>query len=252
MRHHILVVEDEQHLGVGIKYNLEAEGYRVTLVEDGPTALRVVGKTGDAVDLVVLDLMLPGMSGYAVCETIRETGSMVPVLMLSARTLAEDRSRGFDVGANQYLAKPFELAELLSRVKNLLSNARPAEAVEEPVRPVAIKKTEFGTITVDFETHEVTKAGSPLKMTPKELRLLHYFVGNPNRVISRQELLREVWEITGKLQTRAVDQFIARLRKAIEENPAEPIHLLTIRDAGYRFIPDAKPCVEAESGGVVE
>lgn len=237
MRQHILVVEDEKHLGVGIKYNLEAEGFRVTLVEDGPTALRMVSMSSDAVDLIVLDLMLPGMSGYAVCETIREGGSDIPILMLSARTLAEDRSRGFDVGANQYLAKPFELVELLSRIKNLLSNSRAVEAKAEPKPHQAVKRTKFGEMTVDFETHEVTKAGEPFKMTPKELRLLNYFVEHPNRVISRQELLREVWELTGNLQTRAVDQFIARLRKAIEINPAEPVHLLTIRDAGYRFVP---------------
>ncbi len=237
MRQHILVVEDEKHLGVGIKYNLEAEGFRVTLVEDGPTALRMVGTSSEAVDLIVLDLMLPGMSGYAVCETIREGGSDIPILMLSARTLAEDRSRGFDVGANQYLAKPFELVELLSRIKNLLSNSRVGESKLEPAAHKTVKRTEFGEMTVDFETHEVTKAGKPFRMTPKELRLLNYFVEHPNRVISRQELLREVWELTGNLQTRAVDQFIARLRKAIEANPAEPVHLLTIRDAGYRFVP---------------
>ncbi len=239
MRQHILVVEDEKHLGVGIKYNLEAEGFRVTLVEDGPTALRLFNHSRDSIELIVLDLMLPGMSGYAVCESIREGGSNVPVLMLSARTLAEDRSRGFDVGANQYLAKPFELVELISRVKNLLSSARVAEPTAEPTRTVAVKQTQFGEMEVDFETHEVIKEGQPFRMTPKELRLLKYFVENPNRVISRQELLREVWEMSGNLQTRAVDQFIARLRKAIERNPAAPIHLLTIRDAGYRFLPTA-------------
>jgi two-component system OmpR family response regulator len=120
MRSHILVVEDEKHLGVGIKYNLEAEGYRVTLVEDGPTALRLFGQSGQGIDLMILDLMLPGMSGYAVCEAIRALGSRIPILMLSARTLAEDRTRGFNVGANQYMSKPFELDELLSRVKNLM------------------------------------------------------------------------------------------------------------------------------------
>ena len=120
MSPHILLVEDEKHLGVGIKYNLEAENYRVTLVEDGPNALRLLKSNGDSIDLLVLDLMLPGMSGYAVCETIRDAGMTLPVLMLSARTLAEDRTRGFDVGANQYMSKPFELDELLSRIKNLL------------------------------------------------------------------------------------------------------------------------------------
>ena len=123
MREHILVVEDEKHLGVGIKYNLEAENYRVTLVNDGPTALRLVDAGNENFHLIILDLMLPGMSGYTVCETIRDAGVNTPVLMLSARTLAEDRARGFDVGANQYMNKPFELDELLSRVKNLLQLA---------------------------------------------------------------------------------------------------------------------------------
>ena len=235
MHPHILVVEDEKHLGVGIKYNLEAENYRVTLVEDGPTALKILHSSGESIDLIVLDLMLPGMSGYSVCETMRDSGMDHPVLMLSARTLAEDRTRGFDVGANQYMNKPFELDELLSRIKNLLqANGRKAPA-QRPVAP-SITETEFGTTKVNFETHEAFVEGNSVRMTPKELKLLRFFVENHGRVISRQELLTEVWELPGNLQTRAVDQFIARLRKIIEPNPANPIHLLTIRDAGYRFI----------------
>lgn len=241
MRPHILVVDDEQHLGVGIKYNLEAENYRVSLVEDGPTALRLINSGADTIDLVVLDLMLPGMSGYTVCETMRDAGITVPVLMLSARTLAEDRARGFDVGANQYMNKPFNLDEFLSRVKNLLqlsgnhstggNAARHANPPREPVDQIA-----FGNVEVNFLNHEVTVGGKPVRMTPKELKLLKYFVENPERVISRTELLSEVWEISGNLQTRAVDQFIARLRKIVEPDSTSPIHLLTIRDAGYRFI----------------
>lgn len=237
MRQHILVVEDENHLGVGIKYNLEAEGYRVSLVEDGPTALRIIGKTGESVDLVILDLMLPGMSGYAVCEVVRNRGITVPVLMLSARTLAEDRTRGFDVGANQYMAKPFELSELISRIKNLLQSTQPRTEAPPPRATVSVQETSFGKVRVNFETYEIFVDSQPQRITPKELRLLKYFVEHPNRVIGRQELLTEVWEMPADLQTRAVDQFIARLRKIIEVNPGEPRHLLTIRDAGYRFIP---------------
>lgn len=234
---HILVVEDEKHLGVGIKYNLEAENYRVTLVEDGPTALRLLQSNGDSIDLLVLDLMLPGMSGYAVCETIRDAGMTLPVLMLSARTLAEDRTRGFDVGANQYMSKPFELDELLSRIKNLLqqSGHRAAEPTPKRTRS-SVTETKFGEVEVNFETHQASVAGKPVRMTPKELKLLKYFVENEGRVISRNELLTEVWELSGNLQTRAVDQFIARLRKIIEPDSASPVHLLTIRDAGYRFV----------------
>ncbi len=238
MRPHILVVEDEQHLGVGIKYNLEAEDFRVTLVEDGPTALRLVNSS-ESVDLIILDLMLPGMSGYTVCETIRDSGLNMPILMLSARTLAEDRTRGFNVGANQYMSKPFELDELISRVKNLLQNAGHAKESAN-IRRVRenITESEFGNVKVNFQTHEVTVGSESVRMTPKVLRLLKYFVENPERVISRAELLAEVWEVSGNLQTRAVDQFIARLRKNIEPDPAVPVHLLTVRDAGYRFVPD--------------
>jgi two-component system OmpR family response regulator len=237
MRHHILVVEDEKHLGVGIKYNLEAEKYRVTLVEDGPTALRVINNSGESIDLIVLDLMLPGLSGYTVCETIRDTGITTPVLMLSARTLAEDRTRGFDVGANQYMSKPFELDELLSRVKNLLQAGRNKPVISQPPKTrKAIIEVDFGNVKVNFETHEATVSGHAVRMTPKELKLLKYFAEHKDRVISRNELLTEVWDLSGNLQTRAVDQFIARLRKIIEPDTTSPVHLLTVRDAGYRFV----------------
>lgn len=238
MRPHILVVEDEQHLGVGIKYNLEAENYRVTLVEDGITALRLLNSLGDSIDLVILDLMLPGMSGYSVCETIRDSGMEVPVLMLSARTLAEDRTRGFDVGANQYMSKPFELDELLSRVKNLLQARRGQRVAAAKPQRQPVSQTQFGNVEVNFDTHQVRVDGKSVRLTPKELRLLKFLVEHQGRVISRSELLTEVWELPGDIQTRAVDQFIARLRKAIEPNPAEPIHVITIRDAGYRFVPE--------------
>ena len=236
MRQHILVVEDEKHLGVGIKYNLEAEKYQVTLVEDGPTALKIVNDSGDSIDLIVLDLMLPGLSGYTVCETIRDAGSTTPVMMLSARTLAEDRTRGFDVGANQYMSKPFELDELLSRIKNLLQTGHSKPAAKSPRSMKSITEIDFGNVKVNFETHEATVSGNAVRMTPKELKLLKYFAEHKDRVISRNELLTEVWDLTGNLQTRAVDQFIARLRKIIEPDTTSPVHLLTVRDAGYRFV----------------
>jgi len=230
----ILVVEDEQHLAVGIKYNLEAEGYRVTVAGDGRAALKAVEDSPTGWDLIVLDLMLPGMSGYEVCETLRSNGNRTPVLILSARTLTEDRTRGFDVGANQYLAKPFELDELLSRVKNLLafSPQTKRRGGEGP----SIPSFDFGTAKVNFETFEVTIAGESVRMTQLEMKLLQYFVENEGRVIPRQELLENVWDMPGNLNTRAPDQFIRRLRKAFEPDPAQPRHFLTIRDAGYRFV----------------
>lgn len=235
-RKHIIVVEDEQHLGVGIKYNLEAEGYRVTLVNDGPTAIKIVQGEGVGIDLIILDLMLPGMSGYTVCETLRESGHDMPILILSARSLAEDRTRGFDVGANQYLTKPFDLDELLSRVKNLLKLYPRDRSTQPRVAPRSPDILEFGQAYVNFLTFEVRIAGKSVRLTQKELELLRYFADNQGRVISRQELLTEVWDIPGDIQTRSVDQFISRLRKTFEIDASRPKHILTIRDAGYRFV----------------
>ncbi len=232
---HILLIEDEEHLATGIKYNLEAEGYRVTAVGDGPAALATVEENPDGVDLVVLDLMLPGMSGYAVCEALRAAERHMPVLILSARSLSEDRTRGFDVGANQYLTKPFDLDEFLSRIKNLLSlSLRPADPNSRQTD--SIKSFEFGEAKIDFDTFEVTVAGEPVRMTQLEMKLLRYFVENAGRVISRYELLENVWNMRGELNTRAPDQFIRRLRKTFEPDPAEPRYFLTLRDAGYRFV----------------
>jgi two-component system OmpR family response regulator len=235
---HILVVEDEEHLATGIKYNLVAEGYRVTAVGDGPAALRILQDKADAVDLVILDLMLPGMSGYAVCEALRAFDMDTPVLILTARTLTEDRTRGFDAGANQYLTKPFDLDEFLSRVKNLLTfhNRQQRQERRTLGGPSVF---EFAGAKINFDTFEVTVGGEPARLTQLEMTLLRYFIENEGRVIPRRELLENVWGMPGTLNTRAPDQFIRRLRKTFEPDPAQPRHFLTIRDAGYRFV--AKP-----------
>lgn len=223
----ILLVEDEEHLATGIKFNLEAEGYDVTHAPDGQSALRRVENV-PPIDLVILDLMLPGMSGYSVCETIRQSGNEMPILMLSARTLAEDRTRGFDVGADQYLTKPFELDELISRVHRLLS-------VGGGRLTRRSSSFRFTNVTIDFEKLQVIVDEEVHQMTALEMKLLEYFVKNEGRVISRRELMENVWERTGRLATRAPDQFVRRLRKIIEPNPSDPTYLRTIRDAGYLF-----------------
>ena len=232
---HILVVEDERHLAVGIKFNLEAEGYHVTVVGDGPSALAIIEADDLDVDLVILDLMLPGMSGYKVCEAIRAQGCDVPVLILSARTLAEDRTHGFDVGASQYLTKPFDLDELMSRVKNLLTHYKRRHQLDR-VLPTKISTYEFANVRINFPQYEVTADGKPVQLTKREWELLHFFVENEGRLIPRQELLEKVWNLPGHVQTRAPDQFMLRLRKSFEPDPANPRHFLTIRDLGYRFV----------------
>lgn len=246
MKPRILIVEDETHLGNGLKYNLEAEGYKVTLVSDGPTALRLIEADHFAFDLLILDLMLPGMSGYAVCDRIRQQEILIPVLILSARSLAEDRARGFDVGANQYMTKPFDLDELLSRVKNLLRLYPKQAKSTPPTLSAKVSEVVFGQARINFDTYEVIVDGKDVKLTHKELQLLRYFAENEGRVISRQELLSEVWGMTGEMQTRSVDQFVMRLRKTFEIDPGKPRHFLTIRDAGYRFV--TEPANGGENG----
>lgn len=231
---HILVVEDEAHLAIGIKYNLEAEGYRVSAVGDGHAALKLVEEQHDEIDLVVLDLMLPGMSGYAVCESLREQGNMVPVLILSARTLSEDRIRGFEVGADQYLQKPFDLDELLSRARSLLD--RHAKRATQPRRQEEVTQFEFGNVKIDFKTHEVTVAGESLRLTFMELKLMRYFAEKEGIVLSRDDLLENVWGISSSPTTRTVDNFVMRLRKYFEIDSSNPRHFLSVRGAGYRFV----------------
>jgi two-component system OmpR family response regulator len=231
---HILVVEDEQHLAFGIKYNLEAEGYEVTTTEDGPSALKLFDENPHGVDLVILDLMLPGMSGYAVCEALRERGNDVPVLMLSARTLVEDRIRGYDVGADQYLQKPFELEELLSMTRNLLAR-RTKESLRPGGKEVGAVYA-FGRAQVNFDTFTVAVADQPLRLTHTEMKLLRYFAENEGLVVTRGELLEHVWGLSHMPTTRTVDNFIVNLRKYFEEDPARPKHFLSVRGAGYRFV----------------
>jgi two-component system alkaline phosphatase synthesis response regulator PhoP len=231
---HILVVEDEQHLAFGIKYNLEAEGYEVTTAGDGPAALKLFEESPHGTDLVILDLMLPGMSGYAVCEALREKGNDVPVLMLSARTLVEDRVRGYDVGADQYLQKPFELEELLSMTRNLLS--RRTKSSPSPDGKVIGPLYEFGRAQINFDTFNVTVAGEQLRLTHTEIKLLRYFAENEGLVVTRAQLLEHVWGLSHMPTTRTVDNFIVNLRKYFEEDPARPKHFLSVRGAGYRFV----------------
>jgi two-component system OmpR family response regulator len=239
---HILIVEDEEHLAKGIKFNLEAEGYRVTAAETGTRAMELLAQNSPPIDLVILDLMLPGMSGYAICEQLRDRGVEIPVLILSARTLPEDRTRGFNVGADQYLTKPFELDELLARVNGLL--VRHGRRLEQSRQHVAAGRTEssrrykLGEAVVDFDTFEVIKGKRTRQMTPLEIKLLQYLIQSEGRIVSRQELLEAVWDQPGYLQTRAPDQFIGRLRKLFEPVPSNPRHFITVRDAGYRFIAD--------------
>jgi two-component system, OmpR family, alkaline phosphatase synthesis response regulator PhoP len=241
---HILIVEDETHLAIGIKYNLEAEGYLVTAVGDGPAALKFLDENPASVDLVVLDLMLPGMSGYDVCELLRQQGNDLPILMLSARTLTEDRIHGFNVGTDVYLQKPFDLEELLSVVRNLLSRRRPAPNTHEaaPDQPSSVPangsvyRFANGRAEVNFDTYQVLVDSQAVRLTALEIKLLKYFIEHEGSVITRAELLENVWGLSHSPTTRTVDNFIVNLRKNFETDPAQPKHFLSVRGAGYRFV----------------
>ena len=238
-RPRVLVIEDEAHLAAGLKLNLELEGYRVANARTIREAAAQLMQ-GGTFDLILLDIMLPDGDGFAFCKQLREAGNYVPVIMLTARSGAEDRVRGLDTGADDYLAKPFELPELLARVRSALRRrdwqARDAsgDASGGPGRGVLI----FGQVKVNFDTHEVLAFDQPVRLTQLELDLLYYFSHNARRVLTREELLERVWHLHNSPNTRSVDNFIVRLRKYFEPHPDKPVYFVSHRGAGYKFVPD--------------
>ena len=237
----ILVVEDEESLARGLKFNFEQEGYAVVTAGDGPQALEHFKKAEPPFDIIVLDLMLPSMSGYEIARVIREIDPAVPILVLSARRLSEDRTLAFDAGTDQYLTKPFALPELLSRVRNLVERRRILTAAANP-SPVEAKlpapsQFAFGNVQVDFGRFELQVGETRHSLTTMEAQLLRYFIEHEGQVLSRRQILEEVWkDDQADLGSRTIDNFVLRLRKMIEADPAEPRHLLSIRGTGYRFV----------------
>jgi DNA-binding response OmpR family regulator len=228
----ILVVEDEEHLAVGIKFNLELEGYEIVVEGDGALALRRLASANGAssFDLVVLDVMLPGLDGFAVVRRMRDSGNFTPVLMLTAKSLPEDVVQGLEAGADDYLAKPFDLPVLLARVKGLLRRRDWARG-----EPGNLETVRIGTAEVDFRAFEIRRAGHTTKLTLLEAMLLKLLVQNAGRVVSKAEILEKVWNVSPEAETRAVDNFVVRLRRYLEDNPRDPVHLHTVRGAGYKL-----------------
>ena len=237
----ILLVEDEEHLAIGIRYNLTSEGLTVTTAADGHDALALLDKPNVDIDLVVLDVMLPGLSGYAVCEEIRSRGNLIPVVMLTARTLVEDRIRGFDAGADVYLQKPFDLDELLSVIRSLLSRRKNSSesAPDKPATSRSENSFSFGKAHINFDTWEAYCDKRQIRLTALEMKLLRYLIEHEGLVLSRTELLKNVWGMDRAPATRTVDTFMLNLRKSFEENPSRPRHFLSVRGAGYRFVSDS-------------
>jgi len=229
----VLVVEDEAHLAEGLRFNLEAEGYEVEVASDGRRALECLCGEGRRFDLVILDLMLPEMSGLEVARRVRAAGNFVPILILTAKGEPADVVRGIEEGGDDYLTKPFVLAELLARVRALLRRRRwdaPAAAEERAVS--------FGDVTVHFDRFEIEGPRGRVELTTRETALLRALVEREGRAVPRGELLEEVWGLRPDTRTRVVDSFVARLRRYVERDPSRPRHILSVRGHGYKFVRD--------------
>jgi DNA-binding response OmpR family regulator len=253
----VLVVEDESHLAQGLRFNLQEEGYLAEVVGDGESATDRLLDKRENFDVVVLDIMLPGKDGFSVVSELRAARNYVPVLMLTARSRPEDVLKGFAAGADDYLAKPFDLSILLARLQGLLRRSDWMRSVHEggnrELTNRAASSSNAGTIgdystfsfdgrTIDFGALELRTAGNVIHLTLMESELLRHLVENDGRVVSRKQILEDVWGLHEDTDTRAIDNFIVRLRRYIEDDPAQPKHLLTVRGVGYRFLanPDKK------------
>jgi DNA-binding response OmpR family regulator len=267
----VLIVEDEQHLADGLRFNLEAEGYTVETTRDGEGALELLLQERERFSAVVLDVMLPGMDGFTVAAELRRAGQYVPVLMLTARAHPEDVLRGFESGADDYLPKPFELEILLARLRGLLRRSEwmhgdravaeaaatasalsSTEGIEQAglEREAALSNDSTGEVfafngkTIDFGALELRVPERTIRLTLMETELFRYLIKHANRPVSRKAMLEEVWGLHEDTDTRAIDNFIVRLRRYIEDEPARPKHLLTVRGVGYRFV--AEPEIEGK------
>ncbi len=231
----ILIVEDDASIGLGLEGALQDEGYETHLMRTGPDGLEFARARKP--DLLILDLMLPGMSGLEICKRLREEGSKTPVIILTSKTEENDKVLGLELGADDYVTKPFSLRELLARVRAHLRREASPNAAE------AANKTDQYTldnVVIDFKRHEVFKAGQLQELTNREYRLLEYFVQHPGELLSREKLLQEIWGYEVYFNTRTVDNHILRLRKHIEPDPENPRYIKTVRGAGYLFEQEEK------------
>jgi DNA-binding response OmpR family regulator len=247
----ILIVEDEAHLAEGLRFNLEAEGYSVHISGKGEEALDLLLKKDSGFEALVLDVMLPGKDGFTVARELREAKNYIPLLMLTARGRPEDVLQGFEAGADDYLPKPFNLAILLARLESLLrrknwhqsSEATPARAAQNGSNSSAAsvgEKFTFDGKIFDFQTLQLKVGKQTFQLTVMEAELLRYLIRNTGKPISRKSILQDVWNLHEDTDTRAIDNFIVRLRRYIERDPTKPRHLLTVRGLGYRFVGEPK------------
>jgi len=233
----VLIVEDEKHIADGLRYNLKAEGYDVETVGTAEDALALLSDERKHYDVMVLDVMLPGMDGFALASNLRSQGHFVPILMLTARGQAQDVLRGFEAGADDYLPKPFDLSVLLARINALLRRREwfHKDHTKAPENGGA-KIFDFGGKTIDFEALELQSGTHTVHLTLMECDLLRYLINHEGKIVSRSAILEDVWGLREDTDTRAIDNFIVRLRKYIEDEPSHPRHLLTVRGVGYKFV----------------
>lgn len=244
----VLVVEDEQHLADGLRFNLEAEGYTVDTVSNGEAALLLLLEGEQPFDAVVLDVMLPGKDGFTVASELRASGKFVPVLMLTARGRPEDVLRGFESGADDYLPKPFDLSVFMARLNALLrrrewfhrdqaeTNRASDRFTDEVGSGPGDEVFEIDGKTIDLGALELRTPTQTVRLTLMEVQLLRYLIRHKGKVVSRKAMLEDVWGVHEDTDTRAIDNFIVRLRKYLEDEPTRPRHLLTVRGVGYRFV----------------
>ena len=224
----ILIVEDEPEMQKGLKDNLKFEGYEVEVADDGTKGLKKILESKH--DLILLDVMLPEMSGFDVCKKAREEGVRTPIIMLTAKGEEIDRVLGLELGADDYVTKPFSLRELLARVKAVLRRKEGRASLTE-------SKIIIGKLEVDFGTYNASHRGKAVDMTPKEFEILKYLWRNKNQVVSRDSLLSSVWGYDESISSRTVDNFILKLRHKVEPSPSKPRHIITIHGTGYKLIP---------------
>lgn len=229
----VLIVEDEQHIADGLRYNLAEAGYGVEVVDNGEDALSLLTATPSRFDLVVLDVMLPGKDGFEVVSELRRANQFVPTLILTARGRPEDVLRGFAAGADDYLPKPFDLAILMARIRGLL---RRHEWLRPPAQPPTRGFFAVGGRTIDLDALELRSGDQVFQLTLMEAKLLRYLIDHDGQTVTRKAMLQDVWGLHEDTDTRAIDNFIVRLRRYLEDDPSRPRHLLTVRGVGYRFV----------------
>jgi two-component system, OmpR family, alkaline phosphatase synthesis response regulator PhoP len=226
MNSKVLIVEDDQAMAVALRDGFEYEGYNVQVARDGSAGLKLA--TERDLDLIILDVMLPKLSGFDVCKQLRSTGNATPIIMLTARGQEIDKVVGLKIGADDYVTKPFSFMELMARVEALLRRTSK--------QPDNSDDFSFGDVLISFKKFEVTKAGQPLEISPREFKILKYFIEHRGEVISRDQLLDAVWGYSSFPITRTVDMHIAKLRQKIEDTPHDPHHIITVHRVGYKFV----------------